>query len=64
MNKPVVIIGLGEMGSVFSRGLLRLGHPVYPVNRNNDMTEAAAKLPEPVMVLIAVGEADRQSDNR
>ncbi len=33
MNAPVVLIGVGEMGGVFARGLLRLGHPVYPVPR-------------------------------
>lgn len=27
MKHPVVVIGVGEMDSVFGRGLLRLGHP-------------------------------------
>ena len=31
MNKaPVIVIGLGEMGSVFARAILKSGHPVYP----------------------------------
>ncbi len=53
---PVVVIGIGEMGSVFARGLLRLGHPVYPVTRDTDMSRLADALPAPEMVLVAVGE--------
>jgi ketopantoate reductase len=55
-KKPVAVIGLGEMGSVFARGLLRLGHPVYPVNRGADMKRLARELPKPRLVLVAVGE--------
>lgn len=55
---PVVIIGLGEMAGVFARGLLRLGHPVFPVTRDMDMEKIAREIPEPVMVLLAVGEND------
>ena len=57
-NKPVVVIGLGEMGSVFARGLLKLGHPVYPVNRDTDMRKLAKQLSTPKLVLVAVGEKD------
>ncbi|RMG35284.1 MAG: hypothetical protein D6720_07485 [Gammaproteobacteria bacterium] len=61
MSKPpVVVIGIGEMGSVFARGLLRLGHPVYPVTRDTDMEKLAAELPEPALVLVAVGESALQ----
>ncbi len=35
MHKPVVIVGLGEMGSVFARGFLRAGYPVVPVVRGH-----------------------------
>lgn len=55
-KKPVVVIGMGEMGSVFARGLLRLGHPVYPVTRDTDMQRLAKELPKPKLVLVAVGE--------
>ena len=55
-KKPVVVIGIGEMGSVFARGLLRLGHPVFPVNRDTDMRALAKELPKPKLVLVAVGE--------
>ncbi len=58
MNKPVVIIGLGEMGGVFARGLLRLGYPVYPVTRRTAPGQLAQQLPEPELVLVAVAEAD------
>lgn len=56
MKSPAVIIGIGEMGSVLARGLLRTGHPVYPVTRHVDLQEAALRLPEPETVLVAVAE--------
>lgn len=58
----MVVVGMGEMGSVFARGFLRAGHPVFPVTRGMDMAsvsdELAGKQVEPKLVLIAVGEAD------
>jgi ketopantoate reductase len=53
---------MGEMGSVFARGFLRAGHTVYPVTRDTSAAElaeeiSAANLPEPELVLVAVGEA-------
>ena len=62
MRNPVVVVGMGEMGSVFARGFLRAGHPVFPVTRVMDMAAVADKLAakqvEPKLVLIAVAEAD------
>lgn len=58
MKDPVVIIGIGEIGTVFARGFLRTGHPVYPVTREMDLHEAASTIPEPCVVLVAVGEKD------
>ena len=58
MKPPVILIGIGEMGSVLARGLLRSGHPVYPVTRNDDLTEAAKQLPSPELVVVAVAEND------
>jgi len=58
MQAPVVIIGLGEMGGVFARGLLRSGRPVFPVVRGMDMNAAAAEFPQPELVLVAVAEGD------
>jgi len=61
MKDPVVVIGIGEIGSVFARGFLRLGMPVYPVTRDMDLNAAAISIPEPSLVLVAVGEADLHS---
>ena len=61
LKKPVVIIGVGEMGGVFARGFLRLDHPVFPVTRNNDILSLSQVWPEPEMVLVAVGEKDLQA---
>lgn len=58
MNDPIVIIGVGEMAGVFSRGFLKLGYPVFPVTRNMDMSQVARALVAPELVLVAVGEAD------
>jgi ketopantoate reductase len=58
MKPPVIVIGIGEMGSVFARGFLRTGHPVYPVSRDTDLSETAQQLPSPEMVLVAVAEND------
>ena len=58
MKDTIVVIGMGEMGSVFARGFLRSGHPVYPITRNMDINLEAEKIPQPELVLLAVGEAD------
>ncbi|MBW1814191.1 MAG: hypothetical protein JRJ39_11145 [Deltaproteobacteria bacterium] len=60
MNKPVAIIGIGEMGGVFARGFLKSGHPVYPVNRDMDYEQAVKEIPEPALVLISAAEKDLQ----
>ncbi len=56
MKSPIVVIGIGEMGSVFARAFLRAGYPVYPVSRGADLAEAARDIPTPELVLVAVGE--------
>lgn len=58
MNKSVVVVGLGEMGSVFARGFLRSGYSVYPVIRGFAMSAVAEQIALPELVLIAVAEAD------
>lgn len=58
MLDPVIVIGIGEMGGVFTRGLLRLGHPVFPVTRRSDLQKISKAVPNPRLVLIAVGESD------
>ena len=62
MSKSVVVVGIGEIGSVFARGFLRSGFTVHPVTRDMTMQDVADELAdgsiEPELVLIAVGEAD------
>lgn len=55
---PVVLIGVGEMGGVFARALLRAGYPVQPVLRSASLGEAAVVAPDPALVLVTVGEAE------
>ena len=61
MKSPIVLIGIGEMGSVFARGFLRAGYPVYPATRETDLAEAARAIPTPELVLVAVAENDLHS---
>ena len=56
MKRPVVIVGMGEMGELFASGLLKSGHPVYPVLRDTALASMASAIPEPELVLVAVGE--------
>ena len=56
MKQPVVVIGIGELGGVFARGLLRCGHPVYPVTRGMSMADEAKVIADPALVLLAVAE--------
>ena len=58
LSFPVALVGVGEMGGVFSRALLRAGHPVYPVVRGVSPETVAAALPDPSLALVTVGEAD------
>jgi len=58
MKKPVVCVGVGEIGGVFARGLLRVGYPVIPVTRDMDMEQVAREVAEPLAVIVAVAEKD------
>lgn len=58
MKSAVTIIGVGEVGGVFARGFLRLGHPVYPVVRGMDLAKLPAGWPETAATVVAVGEKD------
>lgn len=60
MNEAIIIIGMGEMGELFARGFLKLGHPVYPVLRGTALAPLAERVPAPALVLVAVGEDDLQ----
>ena len=58
MKQAVVVIGMGEIGSVLARGFLKIGHPVYPVTRNMDIAKQAQNISNPAAVIVAVGESD------
>ena len=55
---PVVLVGVGEMGGVFAKSLLRAGHTVVPVTRAIPMSGVSEAVPHPSLVLVTVGEAD------
>jgi len=56
--KSVVIIGVGQLGGVFAKGLLRAGCRVVPVNRGDSLQDVATEIPTPDLTLVAVGEGD------
>jgi hypothetical protein len=58
MKNPIVIVGMGQLGGVFARGFLSIGHPVYPILRSTQLIEAIKEYPEPVLLLLAVGKKD------
>ncbi len=58
IKKPIVVIGIGEMSGVFTRGLLKAGYPLYPVTRDMNIQAVSEQLNDPEMVLVAVGEND------
>jgi hypothetical protein len=58
IDQAAVIVGMGEMGGVFARGLLREGNPVVPILRHTPIDALAIGLPSPQLVLVTVGEAD------
>ena len=58
MKNTIIVVGMGELGSVFARGFLKLGHPVQAVTRDMDLKQVAGEIPNPEAVLISVAEAD------
>ncbi len=55
------LIGSGEIGGVLAHGLLKTGHPVYPIGRDTDLEAALAAKPDLDALLVAVGEKDLES---
>lgn len=55
--QDIFVIGLGELGSVFARGALKLGYRVTPVLRHSDV-QALANSAQPKAVIVCVGEQD------
>lgn len=62
MKQAIIVIGIGEIGSILARGFLRLGHPVFPAVRNTDLDQLAKDISDPALVIVAVGEADLQNN--
>ena len=59
MNKPIVVLGIGELGSVFARAFLRNNYPVYPITRATNIEELSNSI-DPGMILVCTAEADLQ----
>ena len=53
----VIVVGLGEIGSIFAQGFLKLGHPVVPVTRAQTLAPVLAATPQAQALVLAVGEA-------
>ena len=60
MKKPIVILGIGELGSVFARAFLKNNHPVYPITRKTNIKKLASSI-DPELILVCTGEADLQT---
>ena len=58
MKNSVILIGAGEIGGVFARGLLKTGHPVFPVTRKIKLTDVYKEVSDPKAVIVSVGEKD------
>lgn len=58
LSAPVVIVGLGEIGLVFAQGLLKNGHPVLPVTREQSLPKILATVPDALALLVSVAEKD------
>jgi hypothetical protein len=55
VNKPVVIVGMGQLGATLAEGFLKMGSPVIPVLRHQRVSELGV---DPALVVLAVGEDD------
>lgn len=58
MEQVAIVYGMGELGGVFARGLLRRGMTVVPVIRRSEPDEVARRHPHPELVVVTVGEND------
>ena len=61
MKEAIVIIGIGELASVFAKGFLRCGYPVYPVTRGMNLAQECQQIPSPKLVLVLVQENELHS---
>mgnify|MGYP001161327826 CR=1 FL=1 len=60
MDKPIMIVGIGEIGGVFAKGFLKTGYMVIPISRETVIDDLAKKYPDPELILIAVNESSLQ----
>ncbi|SFV86779.1 hypothetical protein MNB_SUP05-SYMBIONT-4-1048 [hydrothermal vent metagenome] len=60
MKKPIIVLGIGELGSVFARAFLKNNYPVYPITRATDIDELHTSI-NPEFILVCTGEGDLQS---
>lgn len=58
MKKNIILIGVGEIGSVFARGFLKLGYSVHPILRNTSVEDVAKEVGEFEAIIVGVGEKD------
>lgn len=58
MKAKVIIVGMGQLGGVFAKGILATGHPVYPIIRSMDIKIEANMIQNPKAVLVSVAEGD------
>ncbi|MGC4070703.1 MAG: hypothetical protein QM784_39735 [Polyangiaceae bacterium] len=57
-EQEAIVVGVGELGGVFSLGLLRRGYSVQPVLRSTPVEPLATRLTAPALCVIAVAEDD------
>ncbi|MFI9652176.1 hypothetical protein [Guyparkeria halopsychrophila] len=55
------LIGAGEIGGVLAHGLLKTGHPVFPIGRDTNIQTALSARPFLDGLLVTVGEKDLDS---
>lgn len=60
MKKPIIVLGIGELGSVFARAFLKNNYPVYPITRATDIDELRVSI-DPELILVCTTEVDLQS---
>jgi hypothetical protein len=58
VKDPAIVVGIGEIGATFARGLLRTGRTVVPLTRESDPGRVFASVADPSLVLVTVGEDD------
>jgi len=57
MKQPVILTGIGEVGGVLAKGLLRAGYPVYPATRTVPPGTYLGSV-DPFAVIVATAERD------